>query len=96
MVFILVVKFKYCCGVYLKISPVSFDQRRRSSSAIGIPVLLEKSRIFCSILRYFDFVRVFGMLSIALYLTRFFSMCLSSIARSMPSPMFLRKWLDSL
>src|SRR5207253_4467237 len=83
-------------SVYLNIQPVSFDQNKRSRSAMGISISLEKCLNLSSISRYFFLVRDVGICSTIPSFLMFRRMCRSSIANSSPCPMFRRKWLASL
>src|SRR2546425_13104546 len=85
----------YTCSLfYLNIQPVSFDQNRRSRSAMGISISLEKSLNLSSISRYFFLVRDAGIPSTRPSFLMFRRMCISSIANSSPCPLFLRELLD--
>src|SRR5438132_7148460 len=54
----------YTCSLfYLNIQPVSFDQNRRSRSAMEISISLEKCLNLSSISRYFFLVRDVGISS---------------------------------
>src|SRR2546425_12335301 len=87
----------YTCPLfYLNIQPVSFDQNRRSRSAMGISISLEKCLNLSSISRYFFLVRDAGISSTIPSFLTFRRMCLLSIANYSPCPMFRRKWLASL